>query len=41
MACGWWVGAMLVVKMEEGVGALVCTVGGGLGWVEDRFTGVR
>jgi hypothetical protein len=38
---GWEVGAMLLVKMVGGVGALVCTVGGGLGGTKDYFTGVK
>ncbi len=32
---------MLLVKMVKGVGALVCTVGGGLGGTKDCFTGVK
>jgi hypothetical protein len=38
---GWEVGAMLLVKMDGGVGALVCTVAGGLGGTKDCFTGVK
>jgi hypothetical protein len=33
--------AVLLVSIDGGVGALVCTVGGGLGGLEGCFTGVK
>jgi hypothetical protein len=38
---GWDVVAVLLVSIGGGVGAVVCTVGGGLGGPEDDFTGVK
>ena len=38
---GWEAVAVLLVSIDGGVGAVVCTVGGGLGGPEDGFTGVK
>jgi hypothetical protein len=38
---GWEMGAVLLVNMDGGVGAVVCTVGGGLGGTKGDFTGVK